>query len=447
MIPFDIDDVENKIEKLEQSGRAQVTLKPIRDRQENKVVQEIRDNSIKTLDDIEANIVSGPLFFAGSVDFMVSQDEEGAKYYILETNGGSSRGFSTMLIHEWEIAIDGYREGLKFCQSDKPLVLIGHPPNDLLYYEKYFLALSFLEQFFKAGLIDEKKILSIEEAPILKDKRQAGVVMGEYSLLIDKLYLKDGIIYLDNLPVDYLIGDGAARRHPAISEYVAREIPDTVIANANYHITDDKALTYEAVQRYIDKLSGFGIEPIKCWRAKDRDQLFDFSRRALDELPEIIIKPYGGSGGAGIDVIADKKEIDSKIKRSVDHYSKKFGYERNPYPYTVCQRVKATPIDWREGKHLFDIRIYVARNNDRIVPIGALSRVSLEPYTGVLNRKSFVVNLSGYKGVDTSRGLGISKSTLDILNLSTEDFVNMFTAASILMAEISNNYQSFRHYF
>ncbi len=65
----------------------------------------------------------------------------------------------------------------------------------------------------------------------------------------------------------------------------------------------------------------------------------------------------------------------------------------------------------------------------------------------MLNRKSFVVNLSGYKGVDTSRGLGISKYTLDILNLSTEDFVNMFTAASILMAEISNNYQSFRHYF
>lgn len=444
---FSEKEIEKKIETLRQSGREQVSIKPIRDRQEEKLNHKIRKRVLEIMETEGIGKIEGPLFFVGSVDFMVNRENGKTDYFILEANGGSSRGFSTQILPFMKVAYDGFLSGLDFCLSENPVVIIGYPKNDLVFYEKFYLARSFSKYFQEKGLTGKDDFLSVREAIKCKKPESPLIILDEYKEILKNLRIEKGWVFLGDLKIDYIIGDGLTRRHPGITEFTAREHTNTIIANSIYQVTDDKSLTFEAVLREKEKLKKFGVEPIKYWRARDKAHLTELCLEGLRVFPDIIIKPYGGSGGAGIDIIRKADEIEDKINKSVAHFHEKFGIDRNPYPYTVCQRVTSTPVDWKGNKHQFDLRVYVARAENRVVPVGTMVRIALEPYTGILKRKNFVVNLSGYGGVDTDRGLGISTESLKLLNLTEEDFVNIYLSSCTVMAYINNNYNDFRKYF
>ena len=83
-------------------------------------------------------------------------------------------------------------------------------------------------------------------------------------------------------------------------------------------------------------------------------------------------------------------------------------------------------IDWKEGKHTFDLRIYLAQHKGLVIPIGGLGRIARGNYIKGLDKQEFVVNLSGYDGqVEVERGIGFSKETCKLLNLEEEDFINI----------------------
>jgi hypothetical protein len=50
-----------------------------------------------------------------------------------------------------------------------------------------------------------------------------------------------------------------------------------------------------------------------------------------------------------------------------------------------------------------------------------------------------VVNLSGYGGVDTERGLGISAESLAVTGLEEQDMAQMFAAATVLLSYIATD--------
>jgi len=87
-------------------------------------------------------------------------------------------------------------------------------------------------------------------------------------------------------------------------------------------------------------------------------------------------------------------------------------------------------------------RIYMAQKDGIIVPIGGLARIARESYSGSLDKQEFVVNLSGYGGViDIARGRGISEEIGKLLNLSFDDYVNIFCIGCVMFASMVKNYQ------
>jgi hypothetical protein len=435
----------NKSETLihfaEYFGYPQISLKPIRERQNIKLIDKIMHSTEEHLREKGGNLVKKPLFFAGSVDFMVKNEDGLKEYYVLETNGGSSRGYSTLPEKYWSKAYDSYAETLDFVKTKNPVVIIGAPPADLIYYEKILLSEHIVKKMLRNNSIDAKAVM-IKDLTEKQLKKGNVVITGSYSEIIPRLNVKGKTVYLDNKKVDVLIGDGIARRKPEIVRYLLKNELKTIVVNDIFFITDDKSLTYLAVNKAKKELNDYSIYPIGFEKAYSKTELKNSIKSMLNKNSEILIKPHGGSGGSGIDIISENDDVDKKINGSLIHYAKKFGKNRQPYPYTVCQRVKATPVDWKSGKHQYDIRVYVRRHKNKILPAGALMRIAIEPFTGIFTKKSFVVNLSGYEGVDTDRGFGISRQSLSLFELTEKDFVNMFSAASVLMAYICNNYKT-----
>jgi len=420
-------------------GNPQISLEPIRRRQDEILAQQTINLSKAKLRKNAFNVVQEPLFFAGSVDFMVKSENGEKTYYILETNGGNSRGFSALPFAHWHESIKSYAESLSFVGTQKPVVVVGHPNKDLLLYEKIFLSQHLAAEMGKTAKGAE--VVHVDDLTPKRLKQGNLVILGPYEKIIPRLSVyKNNYVYFDGKQTDVLIGDGVARRKKEIVAHLLQNDLKTLVVNDSFFITDDKALTYLAVQQAASMLANFNVEPIAFKRANARGKLSKVLNEILSEIPEVLIKPHGGSGGSGIDIVTSKKHIESKIESSINHYHSKFGPKRNPFPYTVCQRVAATPVDWNNALHHFDIRVYVGRRKDRIVPLGALMRIALEPFSGCFTKKSFVVNLSGYEGVDTDRGFGLHPESLALFKLTKNDFACMFASACSLVAYINNNY-------
>jgi hypothetical protein len=155
---------------------------------------------------------------------------------------------------------------------------------------------------------------------------------------------------------------------------------------------------------------------------------------------DLIIKPFQGSGGAGVQPIDQRSPISVVIQESMGEFRQKFGDWCSPFPYTICEKVEPLRAVWRASERNFDVRVYVTRDGDQLLPVGALFRIALEPYAGENRKRALVVNLSGYGGVDTERGLGLSTESLAVTRLDETDMAEMFAASTVLMSYIANNY-------
>jgi hypothetical protein len=238
--------------------------------------------------------------------------------------------------------------------------------------------------------------------------------------------------------VSAIIGDGVARRHYQMSR---GERFDVVLANWSFAITDDKYLTYRAVEKAADILTPFDVSPLQFWHADTVDELVALCETHREHV-DLIIKPFQGSGGAGVQAIDERSHIPVVIQESMGEFRQKFGAWRSPFPYTVCEKVEAHRAVWRESQRNFDFRVYVARDGDQLLPVGALFRIALEPFTGENRKRALVVNLSGYGGVDTERGLGVSAEALAVTRLEEKDLASMFAASAVLLSYIAGNYQA-----
>ena len=421
-------------------GCPQISLSDIRHRQDAELNHSLYREAMEFFKSYPLNKLDGQSFYAGSVDFMVKKGDQPKdnSYYILETNGGSSRGFAVLPDEGWEASVAGYLEALSDCGDDQPFVLIGHPSSDLILYEKMILAESY-SKMMKDTSRGKGEIASASDF-LSGTTPDAQVVIGGYDKVLPGLSLSGARARFGGKSVSVVVGDGVARRHPAIARHLLTGSLETKIVNETFHVSDDKSATYRAVQESAEALQPLGVEPIRCWTARDRSELQNACRDGLAALGQVVIKPHGGSGGSGIDVVNDMNAVGRKIDDSIAHYHEKFGKDRNPYPYTVSQLVEATPAVWEGEQHKFDVRVYVGKKADTVQPLGALVRIAVEPFTGSYTKRTFVVNLSGYGGVDTRRGLGVSNETFKLLGLTEGDFVKMYVAASTITAQIANGH-------
>jgi len=416
-------------------GYKQFGFSEIRARQDAELTERLRQRALARIGDRELIEVKDDSFFLGSVDYMVRETPDGQLgYTALETNGGSSRGLTLLAPPDVERLMDGFVEMLRFVNDDRPpLIIVGHPDGDALVTEKFLTAHRLKESLEKERPGLRVRILSIDSYGKQSRSDEAVIVLSPHSRLALSLYLQDDKVYLLDRRVHLIIGDGAVARHYELAHRRA----DVVLANWIFPFTGDKFSTYEAIEQARDILVPYGMYPLRFWRAWDRDELVEVCRAGLAEVDGLVIKPFQGSGGAGVLPILRNSSVPEVVENSLGEFYAKYSLRYNPFPYTVCEKINPRKAIWRGNRHNYDIRIYVARQGDMLIPVGCLFRLAPQPDKGTYSKGSLIVNLSGYGGIAVERGLGLIRESLDVVRLEEEDIVKVFAASTLLMAAIT----------
>ncbi len=430
-----------------------ISFADLRASQEDKFTDEIRNKALEKMEKEKDNVLKNrDSFYVGSIDFMVSDESEGKKFYLLETNGGSHRGLSIITKKQQTLLYNGYLEAILQAirrstrETNKVFVLIGVPVNDGLIHEKVIMIEYFRKTLKSLGYT--VKIFNTDNYD--KDFRAEIVfLIADYKELTYSLLFSNNWIKFKGEEIHVLIGDGITRRlkNNEFSKLIVEDFRKikSIIVNPIFRITDDKSLTYLASYFSKDILKRYNLRYLLFTKAFSEKELIEKLEYLIKKYRRpFIIKPNGGSGGAGVIPIS-KNENKFSIKKIVDEskeeFFAKFMKDRDPYPYTIQEMADFNIIKWKEGHHTFDIRLYMTQKDGIVIPIGGLARIARGEYHGTLDKQEFVVNLSGFNGqIEVERGLGFSKRNCDILNLSLDDFINMFCIGCTLFAYICNNY-------
>lgn len=437
-----------------------VSFAELRASQEDNFVDNIREKAIDMMIENEDNfLVKDNYFYSGSIDFMVSDEPEGKKFFLLETNGGSHRGLSIISKKQQDLLYNGYLEAIYQSinknerKDNKVFVLIGVPVKDALIHEKVIMI-----EHFRKTLKSKSYTVKIFNRDNFNINFKAEIIflIADYKQLSTSLLYSDNWIKYKGENVSVLIGDGITRR--IHNENFDMQIKDdflkikTIIVNPIFKVTDDKSLTYLASFFSKESLIKYNLKYLSFTKAYDEEDLVNKLTYLINNYNKsFVIKPSGGSGGVGVVLVSkDEKPVNLKniIKESKEEFFAKFMSNRNPYPYTIQEKANFSLIDWKGGKHTFDLRIYLAQNKGMVIPIGGLARIARGNFTIGLNKQEFVVNLSGYNGqIEVERGIGFSEENSKLLNLCEDDFVNMFCIGCVMFANIVKNYKKIMNFY
>ena len=430
-----------------------ISLKALRDSQDEEFIDKIREKALKKLEQSRSYyLTEKDMFFVGAIDFMVEEINGQKKFFILETNGGSSRGPTILTPKHQGFLFDGFLEAIKKSlkinkrEDKKNFILVGVPIGDSLFQEKIILI-----EYLKKNLIEMGYSVNVYKNLNFKEYIPEDIIffITDYKDLVSNVLFKDKWVMYKDQKVNLLIGDGIARRikDEEFNRLIRKDFRqiNTIVVNPIYLITDDKSLTYLAEYFAKEELEEFRVKYLVFGKAMDKNDLLDKMEYVVKNYNKnFIIKPSGGSGGAGIFPIKyneDPSNFEAIIEDSKNEFYGKFLKNRTPYPYTIMEMANFSLIDWRNGKHTFDLRIYLSQRDGKIIPIGGLTRIARNSYSGTLDKQEFVVNLSGYDGnVEVERGLGISPKMRDLLNLSDEDFIDMFCIGCVLFSTMIKDY-------
>lgn len=436
-----------------------VSFKELRESQEDDFSDDIRLLALEKLGRQDHNeLDKNDLFYAGSIDFMVCDEPDGKKYFLLETNGGSNRGLSIITEKQQKIMYNGYFEAIQQAieknenQNRNTLVLIGVPIKDGLIHEKVIML-----EHFRKWLESYKKKTKIYNIHNFSSDFECDVafLIADYKQLSTRISFDENWVKFEDSNVSVLIGDGIARRihNNEFQNIIVDDFRklNTIIVNPIFKVTDDKSLTYLASFFAKETLEKYNLKYLLFSKAYNEEDLIKKLTYIVENYDKpFIIKPNGGSGGAGVIPIShdeNPENLKKIIEQSKKEFFDKFMKNRNPYPYTIQEMAQFCLIDWRGGNHTFDIRIYMAQKNKKIIPIGGLARIARGNYSGSLDKQEFVVNLSGYDGeIEVQRGRGISKENAKLLNLSKENFVDIFCIGCALFASMARNYKEIMHF-
>ncbi|RMH74061.1 MAG: hypothetical protein D6675_00895 [Gemmatimonadetes bacterium] len=376
---------------------------PSRQQQDPRLLDQICTQALNLLTGVDLTL-TGDSFFVGAVDVLAGQ--EGA-FYVLEANGGSTRGFWSLPEAKIEAIYRAYGEALQWVDPDAPLIIIGHVDDDVLLYERLLLA--------------ER----------LRAWSGKSVRLCPYSQLVPALNFSENWVTYANQRVALLIGDGVARRHPKLSEHPCSR---TLIVNRIFPLTDSKALTYHVVAEHAAELGNFGYRPLRFWEGFSEKSTLHAMKTAFESCKSILIKPHGGSGGCGLQWVTTADAIASALQKSQAEFHAKFGADRSPFPYTISETIEGRTWRWQGKPYHFDLKIYIVRQNNTLVPVGVKIRRARVPAGE--STASLRTNLTYGGGLAAERAGGINPQTLEQIGLSTADVARMVAGATLLVKRL-----------
>ena len=422
-----------------------VSLTPIRKKQNSKFIRHVRRKAFDRMNG-PPKLPDPRMFYVGSVDFMVTEHDGEKRFAILETNGGSSRGILSIALDQIEMVFNAYKTAIDQIPDDhNKRIIIGTLPNDDLFQEKILL-IEFLRQRYDIEGYSVGVNNSFNYDPSNPEKDDITLILSNYNNLLEHLSYQNHHIAFKENEIDLVIGDGIARRFPILGAYIKhdwRRVKTTII-NTIYQVTDDKANTYLAAKLGNNILKEFRVDPLLFGKVNDPFHLEEYLGQVLTRLKKnVVIKPFGGSGGAGIQPIlknTNLQQITKIMSNSISDFYKKFDTRRNPFPYTIQEMAKFALIDHEGAKRTYDIRIYVVQKDGEIYPVGGNGRIAKAPFTGNYTKDEFVVNICGEWGVDIDRVLPLSPEGLKTMGLNEDDLTDLFCASCQIFKIITEKY-------
>ncbi|MFX1481480.1 MAG: hypothetical protein ACFFCI_25660, partial [Promethearchaeota archaeon] len=369
-----------------------VSFADLRASQEDIFVDDIRITALEKLEKNRDNVlVNLDSFYVGSIDFMVSDEPGGKKFFLLETNGGSHRGLSIITLKQQAFLYNGYLEAINQAVKknkailNKIFVLIGVTVNDGLIHEKVIM----IDYFRKKLKANGYTVKIFNTGNYDRDyKSEIVFLIADYKQLSNSLSFSDNWIKYKGEKVSVLIGDGITRRfnNEEFSKLIEKDFRKmkSIVVNPIFRVTDDKSLTYLASFFSKKVLKKYNLRYLLFTKAYNEKDLIEKLKFLIREYKKsFIIKPSGGSGGAGVIPVSkdeDLHNIERIIQESKWEFYNKFMKSRDPFPYTIQEMADFSLIDWKEGKHTFDLRIYLAQRERRVIPIGGLARIAREEF-------------------------------------------------------------------
>lgn len=193
-----------------------ISFAELRSSQDDNFVDRMREKALIKLAKHGDNVlVNTDTFYAGSIDFMVCDEPEGKRFFLLETNGGSNRGLSILTNKQQDIMYNGYFQAISQAiekskgNNEKVLVLVGVPVNDALIHEKVIMV-----EYFRKKIKSMGYSLKIFNSDNYSKEYKAEIVflIADYKELDQTLTFSNGWIKYLGEKVKVLIGDGIARR-------------------------------------------------------------------------------------------------------------------------------------------------------------------------------------------------------------------------------------------
>jgi hypothetical protein len=150
-------------------------------------------------------------------------------------------------------------------------------------------------------------------------------------------------------------------------------------------------------------LRGTGIRPLACFEASSREAALERTRAFLRERGRVVLKPNGGSGGAGVHVLvpgASDAEVAACVDLVIGDFVRKYGEnsEATVFPIRGFEFVRSTGFPLEDGNHLWDLRICVLFEPGRafVFPVSMrLAPRAFDAATFHLDRDQWVSNVSG----------------------------------------------------
>ncbi len=422
-----------------------VSLTSIRKKQNSKFIRHVRKKAFDRMNG-PPKLPDPRMFYVGSVDFMVSERDGKKRFAILETNGGSSRGILAIGLDQIEMIFNAYKTAIDQIPDDNnKRIIIGTLPNDDLFQEKILL-IEFLKQRYAIEGYTVGINNSFNYDPTNPENDDISLILSNYNNLLEHLSYENQYIAFKGNKIDLVIGDGIARRFPILGAYIKNDWKriKTIIVNTVYQVTDDKANTYLAAKLGKNILKEYRIDPLFFGKVTDPYYLEEYLQQILSEKKKsVVIKPFGGSGGAGIQaILKDTKvsQIPEIMSTSISDFYNKFDTRRNPFPYTIQEMADFSLIEWGGAKRTYDIRINVVQQEGYIYPVGGTIRIAKAPFTGTYQKDEFVVNICGDWGVDIERVVALSPEGLNSVGLNEDDLTDLFCAACQIFKIITEKY-------
>ncbi len=373
------------------------------------------DKTVQGVSEVIGDKIPVDSYFLGRIDMLLTQDKVPV---LIEVNGSSTRGLGTIIPHFRESYLYGYQEAIDIlCPGMKECnILVPIMDADDLGFE--------VQWAFE----------------ILKRRKSNNVFLVKYSEILNNFIIENKKLFLDygehQVPIDVIAREGIIRRSEEFTQLIGG---DTKIISPAYAITDDKGITYNAIEEFNKE---YGTEiMVPVWkRAENENQLYEYVTDLLESgIKHVVTKPFGGSGAAGMGFFNSVEEMETSLPLLIEHFEKKYQSLVPFFPATVSEMIEANTYKGR----VHDFGVYLSTKNGKIEPMNVFARTAPRFLNekDASEREKRVVNLSQEGRVDFSSALSLRPEELKIANITEEQYVNALIEACLAAYAVNEYHQ------